>query len=117
MSSALVQALDRVEAVVRDETHALSSDGKLDLADITARKNQSLLELSRLAKRSKGSQDLASMRSRLTELRGLLEENSRLLDLHVRASKEVSGLISSAISAQDSDGTYSARIVRSATGA
>ncbi len=50
----------------------------------------------------------------LAELRGKLENNLAVLDIHLKAVRQVSALIARAIEEDSSDGTYSASINRSA---
>ena len=87
---------------------ALRSGDRTGLGEISNRKNQSLLELSRIS-RGIGPQTLSEdMRGRLGTLRERLADNSRLLELHIEATAEVAGVITRAIADAESDGTYKA---------
>ncbi len=108
----LAKAVDRLEAALATETDALSDGKALDLMEITARKNQSLLELSRLARRTEALQEDPDARDRLTGLAKAIEKNRRALELHVRASHEISALIARSITDAESDGTYSLQLGR-----
>jgi len=109
------KAVDRLEAILATEIEALRSGDPVNLAEITTRKNQSLLELTRLTRSLHGPDP--AMRTRLEGLKTSVEENRRVLGLHVKASHEVAGLISRAIAEAESDGTYSARTGRKGTSA
>lgn len=115
MDIALSKAVDRLEAVLTAETGALASGTPIDLDEIAARKNQSLLEFSRLSRRMppRGETEPA-FGDRLKQLARLLEENRRTLELHVTASHEVSEMISRSLTDAESDGTYSAQLGRRA---
>ena len=58
MDLALSKAVDRLEAVLTAETGALASGTPIDLGEIAARKNQSLLEFSRLSRRMPARDDV-----------------------------------------------------------
>ena len=115
MDLALSKAVDRLEAVLTAETGALASGTPIDLGEIAARKNQSLLEFSRLSRRMPARDDVEpEFGYRLKRLAGLLEQNRRTLELHVTASHEVSEMISRSMTEAESDGTYSAQMGRRA---
>lgn len=111
MNIALAKAVDRLEAILAAETAALDSGTSIDLAEITGRKNQSLLELTRLAKSVPADRD-PLLDQRLGRLREVVEANRRMLELHVRASHDISTLIARSIAEAESDGTYSASLGR-----
>ncbi|MCB8838123.1 hypothetical protein [Aurantimonas sp. VKM B-3413] len=110
MNTAVDKAADRLESVLASEIEALRSGNAVNLAEITSRKNQCLLEFSRLA-RTLPDTDPA-LRRRLEGLKLSVEENQRVLDMHIRASREIAALITRTIAEAESDGTYSARTVR-----
>lgn len=114
MDIVLAKAVERLEAVLAAETDALSEGKPVDLTDITARKNQSLLEFTRLARRAPVAAEDADTRERLAALAEAVEKNRRTLELHVRASHEISSLIARSITEAESDGTYSAQLGRRA---
>ncbi|MCQ8780943.1 hypothetical protein [Mangrovibrevibacter kandeliae] len=106
MEPVLMQAIGRLEAVLVQETAALKSGSLSGLADTTGRKNQSLLELSRISRNLKPDVIGPELRGRLGSLRLRIEENQSALRLHVGASEEIANLIARAIEAAESDGTY-----------
>lgn len=112
MDAHLNAAIDRLQATLIAETNALKSGEGLDFDESTGRKNQSLLELTRMS-RGLNHRELAQnpeMRLRLEGLRRHIEENRRVIELHVEASREISGIISTSITHAESDGTYSSSI-------
>ena len=110
MEAVLTQAINRLEAVLAGETLALQSGQHVGLGDISNRKNQSLMELSRIARGFEPQGASEAMRDRLGTLRERLADNSRLLELHMEATAEVAGLITQAMADAESDGTYAATI-------
>ncbi len=106
MENVLLQAIERLETVLLTETRALKSGAALDLAQMAGRKNQSLLEMSRLSRSITREQLSPPARARLDGLKANLSENQRVLSLHVAASRDLSELISESIRQAESDGTY-----------
>lgn len=108
MEAVLTQAINRLEAVIAGEMMALQAGDHSGLGDISHRKNQSLLELTRISRGIDAGAVSGDLRGRLTILRERLDDNSRLLELHMEATAEVAGLITRAIADAESDGTYGA---------
>lgn len=106
MEAVLTQAINRLEAVLAGETMALQSGDHAGLGDIANRKNQSLLELSRISRGLEPAGMSDGLRGRIGTLRSRLDDNRRLLELHIEATTEVAGLIAQSIADADSDGTY-----------
>lgn len=100
VAARLLRLLDR-------ETTALRKREPVDIDDLCDRKNQSLLELSRMS-RSLGAHAVdPELRSLLADLRKKLEENRTVLKLHLQAVSEVADILATAIRDSESDGTYS----------
>ena len=108
MEAVLTQAINRLEAVLAGETLALQSGQHVGLGDISNRKNQSLMELSRISRGFQGLEASEDLRGRLTGLRERLADNRRTIELHMEATAEVASLITQAIADAESDGTYAA---------
>jgi hypothetical protein len=106
LEAVLTQAINRLEAVIAGEMMALQAGDHTGLGDISHRKNQSLLELTRISRGIEPDRVSDGLRTRLTVLRERLDDNSRLLELHMEATAEVAGLITRAIAEAESDGTY-----------
>ena len=102
----LMVAMDRAEAVVREETGILRDGNAVNFTDFGLRKSQQLLELSRAwsaAALVRGTPDLAEAGQRL---RTALEENASLLKARIGAVQEVADIVADALRAAESDGTY-----------
>lgn len=108
MEAVLTQAINRLEAVLAGETLALRDNRRIDLGEISNRKNQSLLELTRIARGIEPGSISTDLRERLGTLRARLDDNSRVLQLHMEATDEIAGLISRSLADAESDGTYAA---------
>jgi hypothetical protein len=99
--------LQRLEEVVDQETAALRSRKAVDLKEFNDRKSHALLDLSRALKQMQGGGTLPpQVERRLAGLRAKLEENRRVLQMHLEAVREVSTRLADVIRDQDSDGTY-----------
>lgn len=102
---AIAKTLDRLEAVIDQETAALDSHDRVDFRDINQRKSQALLELTRMA-RQLSPADGATLAGRLNGLRSKLLDNQHTLEMHVKAIREIADLMVSVIGEAESDGTY-----------
>ncbi len=99
----------RLNHVLEQETAALRAGGQAELKEFTERKSRLLLELRHVA----DSLDLKPgdpMPAPLDKLRMRLQENQELLNLHMRAVREISDIVADTIQNNDSDGTYSMKI-------
>lgn len=104
----LMRAVDRLCELLDRETAALQARQPADLQEFNDRKNQALLELSRLASGFSTSTLEEHFADRLAILREKLELNRSVLKMHIDAVHEVSEIVAGAIREADSDGTYSA---------
>jgi flagellar biosynthesis/type III secretory pathway chaperone len=103
---ALKSAVVRLIQVLDRETTALRRREPVDMDDLCDRKNQALLELSRIAQRFDSDTMDAELRPMLAQLREKLDENRSVLTLHLQAVQEVAEILAAAIRDADSDGTY-----------
>ena len=110
MEAVLNQAINRLEAVLAGETNALRAGRRLDLGETSNRKNQSLLELTRIARGIEAGTLSDAMRARMGILRARLEDNRSVLRLHMEATDEIAGMIARSMADADSDGTYGASV-------
>lgn len=102
-----IAVVDRVEAAVDAETEALSRNLPLDAAELNRRKRQGLLELNRIMRTFAGTGPQPEARDRLGRLAGKLERNRHVLDMQLRAVREIADIIARSIKEAESDGTYS----------
>ncbi|KQT45162.1 hypothetical protein ASG43_12780 [Aureimonas sp. Leaf454] len=110
MEAVLTQAIQRLEAVLAGETNALRVNAPVNLGEMSNRKNQSLLELSRISRGVDPRTVTPALKEKLDVLKYRLDENSRVLQLHMKATQEISSLIARAMSEAESDGTYGSSV-------
>ncbi len=112
MLEAFVNAVERLEGVLDQETQILDQNKPIALHDFNHRKSHGLLELSR-AMTACSSLDRAVFDSEskvpLARLRVKLESNLASLQTHLTAVSEIAAVIARAIQDHESDGTYTAR--------
>ena len=102
----LKNAVERLEAVIDQETAALTMRRAVDLNDFNDRKSHGFVELSRAMRHFEGAALDQSLVLCLTGLRTKLETNRAVLKMHLEAVKEVSTVVADAMRHADSDGTY-----------
>lgn len=100
----------RLHDLLDAEIAALRSRKPVDLNEYNNGKSQALFDLSRAMRLLDGVAVDASLRKRLEELRAKLELNGNVLRMHMEAVREISTIVSDAIQAAESDGTYSVAI-------
>lgn len=110
----LKSAVERLEAVIDQETAALRMRRAVDLNDYNDRKSHGFVELSRAMRHFEGAALDQSLVSCLTGLRAKLETNRTVLKMHLEAVKEVSTVVADAMRHADSDGTYAPTLRRPA---
>ena len=110
----LKQAIDRTDAIVRDETAALKRGGLVDLHEFSGRKSHQLLALKRAFDATVDLPGKERMAKEMDLLREALAENSALLQTRLAAVQEVADIISSVMRRAESDGTYSRMVLGAA---
>ncbi len=106
MLDAFIKTVKRLEQVVEGETAALQQNKAVDLSEFNHKKRHGLLELSRTM-RVLDSETLERAEPELRRLRGKVEKNLSILEIHIKAVHEVAAIIATAIQEYESDGTYS----------
>ncbi len=106
---AFAGCIERLQQLIDQESEALRSGEAVDFEEFNSRKSHALLEFTR-ASRFFPVQKSATIEARLARLRASLVENSSLLEQHLRAMGEISGIMIRTIEMAESDGTYSHRI-------
>jgi hypothetical protein len=106
------KAVERLGAVLDQETAALRNHVAVDLSEFNDRKSQGLLDLNRALRLFEGGPVDQATLTRLSDLRVKLESNTSVLRLHLEAVREISDVMANAIRDAESDGTYSASILR-----
>ena len=108
----MIRTIVGLEAVVEEETQALTLRQTVDLDAFSNRKSQGLMELNRSMQHLDPQRHQKQLAPRLDSLRTKLAANQAALRLHLDAVREISGIIANAIREQESDGTYSHTIRR-----
>jgi hypothetical protein len=101
-----LQAVARVEETLQAETDVISNYRNDELPLINERKSRALFDLDRAIKGLPPEEVTDAAWSRVRHLRDSLEENRRLLLIHLNAAREISALIERVMTEADSDGTY-----------
>lgn len=112
--AAVITAIDRLSLVVQEETQLLRDSGDVDFEKLNHQKNFGLLELTRAMRVLPPADKTPMLVTRLRTLRGLLDDNQRMLKLHLTAADEIATIVANSIHDAASDGTYSSNIVREA---
>ncbi|MCM5552044.1 flagellar protein FlgN [Pleomorphomonas sp. NRK KF1] len=103
---ALLKAIARLEQVVDQETQSLRAGETPAFEDLNYRKSHGLLELTRAMRLVDPLSIGDDLRDRLESFREQLERNRMLLKTHLDATREISAILTAAISDAESDGTY-----------
>lgn len=110
--TAAIVAIDKLTETVMEETRALRERAGADLEKFTHQKNFGLLEMTRAMRAlPQGAVD-PSLSARLRFLRDRLDENRKVLGLHLKAAEEIADLVSGTLEEAASDGTYTASAFR-----
>ncbi len=103
----ILPVIERLRVVVETENRELTQRGPVDYNSHSQRKNQGLLELSRLRPALGSAQSSPAAQTAFADLSAQLEINRRLLHTQLRAAQTISGIVARAIREGQSDGTYS----------
>ncbi|MGB8279259.1 MAG: hypothetical protein WCF20_15185 [Methylovirgula sp.] len=106
----LAKTIVRVARIVDLETEMLRLYRPIDFATFNHQKSHGLLELTRAIRALTPDSFDREILQDLARLREKLEKNLAVLDIHLKAVRQVSALIARAIEDDNSDGTYSASI-------
>ncbi|MFO1131773.1 MAG: hypothetical protein U1E16_07180 [Hyphomicrobiales bacterium] len=111
-NSSLTPALLRLIEVIDDENSVLRRQEIVSHAAYTDRKNQALRELMAAQRRHPATAPGSGLQPLLCKLSEALEDNCRLLKLHIAAVGEISDVIVGSLRDAESDGTYSRGVPR-----
>jgi|GEM_PF-1703985 len=103
---ALIEVIERLERVVELETDGLRHNRPIDLRELNHRKSHGLLELSRTMRAIDRRSLDRSIEVHLGRLRGKLEKNLAMLQVHLKAVRVISSLMEQTIRDDEWDGTY-----------
>ena len=113
--AAALPALVRLRETVAAESRDIGAGIRVPYDAYSKRKNQGLLELTRLIPSLKPAAAQGALREVLLNLVAELEANRHALGLQLKASAAVADIIARAIHDGQSDGTYDARPWRGQT--
>ncbi|ACB97142.1 hypothetical protein [Beijerinckia indica] len=105
---ALVNAIDRLETIVMQETKILRENCAISLQDFNHQKTQGLLELRRVIRGLEGTRFETEIQERFAHLRAVLDYNLQALKNHLTAIEGITETIIETVKSYESDGTYSA---------
>jgi hypothetical protein len=105
--SALPQALNKLIDVLDEENKVLQEHQVVLHAGFTDRKNQALRELMAALRFESLPSAVDAVKPLVQRLSTTLQDNARLLKLHIAALGEVSDIIIGSLKEAESDGTYS----------
>jgi hypothetical protein len=104
----LLASIRRLEGIIEEETTSLQTGKKIDFDDFSSRKSRSMLEFVRMMRAGLHLGAEAEVTEEIQKLRGKLERNRAVLEMHYDAVREVADIIVRAIREAESDGTYTA---------
>ena len=102
----LMITINRLQAVLEEETASLQVQATPQLTDFIAKKNQALWDLSRALRDHRQAADDPQIAARISDLARTLAINRMQLHRHLSAAQEISDILTNAIRAAESDGTY-----------
>jgi hypothetical protein len=108
----LLATIRRLEGLIEEETTALQTGKKIDFDDFSTRKSHGMLEFVRLMRAQLHVGAEAEVAAEIRRLRGKLQRNREVLEMHYDAVRGVAEVIVRAIRETESDGTYSAGTAR-----
>jgi hypothetical protein len=104
---ALTAVLQRLEALIADETRLLRAHQHQHLAELTRQKRQGLLDLNRLMRALSNTIPSQDLLQRLATFRQNLAANQEALQVELRAAQAINAIIVRVMRELESDGTYS----------
>jgi hypothetical protein len=107
-AAALLPILDRLRGIVEQENLELSRGMPVDYQGHSRRKNQVLLELTRMKVSLASARLNPAVEGALSDLSSKLDRNGRLLGAQLKAARTIASIVARAIREGQSDGTYSA---------
>ncbi len=106
--AALLPVLDRLRVIVEQENQELGRGAAVDYQSHSQRKNQVLLELTRMKVSLASARANPAVEGALSDLSAKLDLNQRLLGAQLKAARTIASIVARAIREGQSDGTYSA---------
>jgi alcohol dehydrogenase class IV len=104
----ILPVVERLRAALDAENREIGARAGVDYRGHTERKNQALLELTKLKAQISQAQRHPAVAAAFVDLSTRLETNRRLLGAQLRAARTVADIVARAVRDSQSDGTYSA---------
>lgn len=98
--------LSRAIGLLDEESISLREQRDFAHSEIVARKNMIAFELGTIARMAERVAPDEELRRRFSELRTKLEDNRKLLEVHIGASRHIVRILAEVVRASESDGTY-----------
>ena len=108
----ILAAISRLQDCIEAETEVLRAGAREGLEPFTHQKNVGLLDLTRALRLLGAVEPPCELIARLHMLRQALDENKRVLAIHLSAAQEIADLLQASAEEETSDGTYSAHHIR-----
>lgn len=102
-----LSVIKRLQICLDEETAVLIQSRAADLESFNHRKGQGLMELNRVLAAVGSFHVNSDVAIELAQLKTKIDQNMRVLRLHISAVNEITELLTDAIQREDSDGTYS----------
>jgi hypothetical protein len=112
LADAILQVVERIDNVLREERNLLSSFDFKNMDALTARKCHLALELGRLVEHADDAAKSDFVHRSVSRLKADLVENAKLLQRHIDATNEISSILRQVIEADTADGTYTNQLAR-----
>lgn len=110
MMTAIANSISRLEGLIDTSIAAMQAGARIDDKGIADAKGRALLELSRLGSRlPTGDQQLLEQ---IRRLRGKLAAEEQLILRRLEAARLIAEIVTEAVLAEESDGTYEPRAPR-----
>ena len=106
---ALETILPKLEEVLTEENEILESQTITDHQPYIIKKNHLLRELMAVQRMDRLNAVPEDMKTRLSNVRALVETNHQLLGAQVAAMTEITNMLAAVALAEEADGTYSRR--------
>ena len=103
---AIFGIIERLRQLLEEENEALVAQTAHQHVAFAEGKNHALKELMTIGRRDVSAPNRGAVKVRLATLRKSLAANGHLLDLHIKALREISAMIVDCIQTSESDGTY-----------
>ncbi len=107
MTTGITSAISRLEGLIDTSIAAMKARASIDDKALAAAKGRALLELSRLNQHP--TQNDADLLEQVRRVRAKLDAEEKLLTRRLEAARIISEIVTAAVLAEDSDGTYGPR--------